>query len=64
LIYFTKNKKQKKLCAEDAKKSFLFTRIGTNYKKKCTINVAEEIDKLDTTYFYDICKEYDNFYIY
>jgi len=53
-IRYEKLTDQFQLCPEDAKRSFLFTRVGTNYKKKCTINLADEIDKLDTTYFYDI----------
>jgi hypothetical protein len=53
-VRYEKLTDQFQLCSEEANRSFLFTRVGTNYKKKCTVNIADEIDKLDTTYFYDI----------
>eukprot|EP00833_Pecoramyces_ruminatium_P008275 jgi/Orpsp1_1/1182307/evm.model.c7180000080766.1 len=53
-IRYEKLTNQFQLCSEDAKRSFLFTRVGTNYKKKCSVNIADEIDKIETTYFYDI----------
>jgi len=53
-IRYEKLSDQFQLCPEDARKSLTYTRVGTNYKKICTVNLAEEIDKLETTYFYDI----------